>query len=228
MGIQARSTSSRFPGKILEKIGFKTVLAHVVDQAQRSCQHVNKYNKLPIDAQVMVLAPVGDDEVFKAANCKILQGDEFDVLSRYVSAKNLSGADFVVRLTSDCPLIMDFMITKHINVAVNNGYDYVSNVEESCRTIADGFDCEVMSARCIDWLNANAVGDDREHVSTLLRKKRPAELSQGFIMTKLDTSHMKMSVDTPDDLEVIRVYYHNLERKRDEAFRLFKGNIYEL
>lgn len=201
----------------------------MVEQAQKSCQHINKYNKLPIEAQVIVLAPSEDIDVFKAANCKIIQGDEYDVLSRYVLAQKLTDADYIVRITSDCPLILDFMITKHVNVAVNNHFDYVSNVEESCRTIADGFDCEVMSAKCLSWLDKNAKDmTEREHVTFLLRKMRPKEISQAFIMTKLDTSHMKMSVDTPIDLERMRTYYHELEKKRDEAFRLFGGNIYEL
>jgi spore coat polysaccharide biosynthesis protein SpsF (cytidylyltransferase family) len=123
--------------------------------------------------------------------------------------------------------MLDFMISKHINVCVLEDYDYVSNVHESCRTIADGFDCEVMTAKALAWLDQNAVSDsDREHVTTLLRTESPKELRQAVVMSKLDTSSLKMSVDTPEDIERIRVYFHTLEQKKEAAQREFGPNVF--
>jgi hypothetical protein len=45
---------------------------------------------------------------------------------------------------------------------------------------------------------------------------------------KIDTADMKMSVDTPEDLERIRAYYHERQRKLDAARRLFGESVYEL
>lgn len=236
IAIQARSNSTRFPKKIYEHIGDKRVLDHVIDRANSTAEHITKYtNKLKIKCQVAVLHPEGDDELvraFRSSGAILIAGSEEDVLSRFVNAQRMTEADYVVRLTSDCPLILDYVIAKHIHVAAFNHYDYVSNVEETCRFIADGFDCEVLSKRALEWLDKNALplskSTDREHVTTAIRREWPEGLSYGLITMKIDTSKMKMSVDTPEDLERMREYYHERQHKMTVARTLFGGNVYEL
>jgi len=234
IGIQARSTSTRFPRKIYENIGGKRVLDWVIDAAKSSAKHSMKYSgQFPMRCQVAILHPENDHEVinaFKGSGCLMVGGDEFNVLDRFIKAQKLINADYVVRLTSDCPLILDFMITKHINVAVRNSYDYVSNVDDKCRTVADGFDCEVMSRKMVKWLEDNAVSEsDKEHVTTLIRNQKPHGYRRAMVMPKLDSSHMKISLDTPEDLDVIRNYFENKSHKQREAQRLYgHGNVYEL
>lgn len=234
IAIQARSNSTRLPKKIYETIGDRRVLDHVIDRAKSTAAHITKYtSKMKINCNVAVLHPDTDDELVKAfrgSGAILIAGSEQDVLSRYVHAQRLTDADYVVRLTSDCPLILDFVIAKHIHVAAFNQYDYVSNVEESCRLIADGFDCEVLSRKALEWLDLNAKSPEaREHVTQVLRKIRPPNLSQAFISMKMDTSDMKMSVDTPDDLSRMRDYYHKRLSKMDVARAMFgNGNVYEL
>lgn len=233
IAIQARSNSTRFPGKIYQKVGNRRVLDMVIDQATSAANHINrKPGKIDIRCQVAVLHPDGDTELvnaFNSSGCLMIPGPEQDVLTRYVNAMNRCGSDYIVRLTSDCPLMLDYVVVKHIYVAAFNCLDYVSNIEESCRFVADGFDCEIISKKAINWLNENAKSDfDREHVTTLIRKERPRSLTQGFVSLKIDSSDMKMSVDTPEDLERIREYYHRREGKMNTAKRLFGKCIYEL
>ncbi len=234
IAIQARSNSTRFPKKIYEYVGKRRVLDHVIDRAKSAANHVMKYPKdRNLRCNVAVLHPEHDIELVSAfhnSECIFIGGSESDVLSRYVKAQQMTEADYVVRLTSDCPLLLDFVIVKAINVATFNKKDYVSNVEESCRSAADGFDCEVISAKALDWLDKNAQSaEDKEHVTTALRRLRPKDLSQSFISFKLDSSNMKMSLDTPEDLERIRQYYHQREHKVSQAERIFgKSNVFEL
>jgi len=233
IAIQARSNSTRFPKKIYEHIGDRRVLDHVISQARSTSDHLNRYSKnIKVSCQVAVLHPETDTELvrtFKSSGAILIGGHEADVLSRFVTAQRMTDCDYIVRLTSDCPLILDYIIAKHINVAVYNSFDYVSNVEESCRMVADGFDCEVLSRRAVEWLDKNALStEDREHVTQLIRKARPQGLNQAFISMKLDSSKMKMSVDTVDDLERMREYYHEREHKMTVARKLFGNSIYEL
>lgn len=237
IAIQARSNSTRFPKKIYENIGDKRVLTHVIDTAKSTADHLMRYStKVKIKCQVAVLHPADDTELvktFRSSGAILIGGDENDVLSRYVSAQRMTGADYVVRLTSDCPLILDYVIAKHINIAAHNHFkeqfDYISNIEESCRFVADGFDCEVISKRALEWLDDAAVSaSDREHVTTALRRLRPAGLNHAFVSMKMDTSSMKMSVDTPEDLERMRDYYHQREHKMTVARQMFGGAVYEL
>lgn len=229
IAIQARSTSKRFPKKIFEMIGPDRVLDHVVQKAKSAATHISRHGKIRMAVRVALLIPYADKELynnFRYSDCMIIEGPEDDVLARYVEAQRITGAQYIVRLTSDCPLVLDYLISKHINVCVIEDYDYVSNVDESCRTTADGFDCEILSEAALKWLDANADGPDREHVTPLIRKIRPKELRQAIIMSKLDTSRMKMSVDTPEDLENMRTYFHDLETKKEAAQRLFGHDVY--
>jgi spore coat polysaccharide biosynthesis protein SpsF (cytidylyltransferase family) len=187
---------------------------------------------MSLRCQVAVLHPNEDDlllNAFKSSGAIMIGGEEKDVLSRYAHALRLTQADYIVRLTSDCPLMLDFVISKHIHTAAFYKHDYVSNVDESCRFIADGFDCEVLSRRALAWLNDNAVLEhDREHVTTLLRAEKPKHLSMACVTMKIDTSHMKMSVDTAEDLERIRAYYHEREKKIALAKSIYGMKLYDL
>lgn len=222
IGIQARSTSKRFPGKVFETIGGKTMLQHVVDACESSKQYLN-YNtpRNRIIASVAVLVPYEDEIVSRGrSKTRIFEGSENDVLSRYVSMSDKLKADYIVRVTADCPLIPNFLITKHITTAVINRYDYCSNVDENARTAIDGFDVEVISRRALDWLDKNATEQsDREHVTTLLRRSVdvPTDFKFGHVVGYLNQSHMKLSVDTPEDLERVRTEYERVKLAIENA-----------
>lgn len=234
IAIQARSGSTRFPGKIFQIIGNKTCLDHVIFAANSAKTHLVKNMNYKIECEVAVVYPEGDLEVSNfllgRKDVVAIPGPELDVLSRYHKAMTVMNADLVVRLTSDCPLILDYMISKHVNTAIYQNHDYVNNVDEKCRMTADGYDCEVLSKKALNWLHKNAIdAGDREHVTTYLRAFWPSSLSFAFVPMKIDTSEIKMSLDTPDDLERIRKYYHNRQFKLENAIKKYgRRNLYDL
>lgn len=209
IGIQARSTSKRFPRKIFALLGEKMIIQHVFDACENSVRYINRQgfrSKLNVSAHI--LAPAGD-EVGEVYPGKVIEGDEFDVLQRYVLLQKQTNADFVVRVTADCPLIPSYMISKAINIAVKNNYDYCSNVHEGVRTSVDGFDVEVISKRALEWLDKNSTTkDEREHVTLAWRQKEiPWEFSTAHMLGQLNLSGIKLSVDTKEDLEKVREEY---------------------
>lgn len=221
IGIQARSTSKRFPGKVFEMIGPKMLLQHVIDACKSSAAYLNNFtHRTRIRVDVFLLVPKDDEEIKRAFRGKlpIIDGSEDDVLERYKKMLEMSNADFVVRITGDCPLIKPSIITKHINAAVQNKYAYCANVDEECRTSLDGYDCEVISSELLSWLHEFANGVDREHVTTLVRKSPPewARNSIGYIVDDRDQSNIKLSVDTKEDLENVRSEYE----KRDDKYQI--------
>src|SRR3972149_4724267 len=87
--IQARMGSRRLPGKVLADIEGKPMLARMLDRLARS-------RRL--------------DEVAVATLCRsratrCVRGHPSDVLDRYHEAAQTAGAEVIVRLTGDCPLI---------------------------------------------------------------------------------------------------------------------------
>lgn len=231
--IQARSNSTRFPQKIYQMIGKKMVLQHVIDQAKSSKIYTERPSpRKNVKCDIALLHPENDNQLismFRNSGIMMIGADEQDVLSRYIKAYKDHKPDYIVRLTSDCPMIFDFIISKHINVAIFNQYDYVSNVDEECRQVADGLDCEIMSAKAIEWLMSQDLNkDEKEHVTIAIRKKNPHELKKGFISSKFDSSKMKLSLDTPEDLDNIRNFYHEREFKVGLAIKNYgRSNIFE-
>lgn len=234
IAIQARTNSTRFPQKIYQIIGKKMVLQHVIDQAKSAKIYVERpSHKKTIKCEIAILHPEDDLQVktiFRSSGATLIGGDEQDVLSRFVKAQKETQADYIVRLTSDCPLLLDFIISKHILVAVFNELDYVSNVDESVRLVFDGMDCEIMSKKALEWLEKNALSkESKEHVTVALRKERPQSLKYGFVSSKLDSSALKLSLDTPDDLERIRTYFHDREAKIGLAIKMFgRRNVFDI
>lgn len=218
IGIQARSTSSRFPRKSFAMLGDKPLLQHVIDACQKSAVYENKFSiKKGTLVKVCVLVPYGD-EISKSFRANIIEGPEDDVLTRYVMAAEKTNADYIVRITADCPLIPPFLISKHITAAVMNKHDYLSNVDERIRTNFDGLDCEVISKEALAWLNENATDPkDREHVTTKFRREPPKWANVGHVVGYADFSDVKLSVDTPEDLERVRKHYDKIQNAIDSA-----------
>lgn len=212
IGIQARSTSKRFPRKVFEMIGDKMLIQHVMDSCEKSARYINRFGvKTRINTTTHLLVPENDDllELFPH---KCITGPENDVLKRYVNLREKTKADYVVRVTGDCPLIPHFVISKAITNATKNDYDYCSNVQENARTSADGFDVEVISDVALDWADKNAKTPyDREHVTTILRSPMiPNYFTVGHMVGHIINTQ-KLSVDTKEDLERVRSEYQNIK-----------------
>lgn len=214
IGIQARSTSKRLPRKVFELIGGKSMIRHVVEACDRAAFYMNKNShKTRIHVSVALVIPEGDELLsFRRYGKMVVEGPEGDVLSRYQIASKRFHADYIVRVTGDCPLIPPYLITKHIKTAVINGYDYVSNVDEHARTAADGTDCEVISSKLLDFVHSNAMDEkDREHVTTFIRRQTPDWAKVGHVVGHLNMSDLKLSVDTQEDLERVRFHYDRIK-----------------
>lgn len=212
IGIQARSTSTRLPGKCFEPLGRKRVLDHVVESCTRAAAYLNKFaEKNKMITRVVLLIPKGDPIKDKFdRKVEIVEGDEQDVLGRYKKAADLFKSDYITRITGDCPLIPPFVISKHITLALMNQYDYISNCYES-RLSLDGTDCEVMSKKMLDFLHENATKpEEREHVTIYAKNHLPKWAKLGISLGYFDSSSIKLSVDTDEDLKRVQNEYEKV------------------
>jgi|APFre7841882724_1041349.scaffolds.fasta_scaffold00454_13 spore coat polysaccharide biosynthesis protein SpsF len=98
--IQARMSSSRLPGKVLQDVAGKPIIHHMLDRVQ---------NAKSLDGIVVATTTDPSDDVLENF-CKQLavpcfRGNLPDVLDRCYQAATNFQADVIVRLTADCPLI---------------------------------------------------------------------------------------------------------------------------
>lgn len=214
IAIQARSNNSRFPGKCLKKIGGIAMLDRVIYAAKKSAQFLNN-GKGEIKVDVCLLVPDGDPLGHDyERKLRVFYGSEDDVLSRFGIGFDYYDPDYIVRLTSDCPMLPPFVISKHITIADKHNYDYVSNVDERVRTSVDGFDVEVISNRLFKWCLLESKSEyDKEHVTTLIRSSKPDWARMAHVINYADYSQLKLSVDTEDDLAFVSGMNDMLEEK---------------
>jgi spore coat polysaccharide biosynthesis protein SpsF (cytidylyltransferase family) len=222
IGIQARSTSERFPGKTLEMIGDRPMIKHVIDACEKSARYINAHQlKTKRIVNVVVLIPQGDPlgGQLKRYSVKVVEGPEHDVLARYKIMAERFSADYVVRITADCPEMEYALITKCITTTLMNQYDYFSNVDEAVRTAIDGLDVEVFSRAMLNYADEHATeAYDREHVTTLMRREPPSWGRLGVLMHQRDGSHIKASVDTPEEMDAYRARKQALDEKLARAW----------
>ncbi len=202
--IQARMGSTRLPGKVLLPLAGKPVLLHVVDRVAMAGR---------IDRVVVATTTREEDGAIvellgrERPGIGIYRGSEEDVLDRYYRAAGEAGAEAVVRVTSDCPLIDPEVIDETVALLQREGLDYASNVLR--RTYPRGLDVEAFTADCLRRLwESRGSKSEREHVTTRVRE-RPQEFRMGSLEGEEDRSEHRWTLDEQAD-------YRLLERIFDE------------
>jgi spore coat polysaccharide biosynthesis protein SpsF (cytidylyltransferase family) len=141
-------------------------------------------------------------ETVAAQSLPVFRGDLHDVLKRYADAAQAHAADEVIRLTGDCPLTDPSVIDAVVAARRSAGADYASNVDPS--TYPDGFDVECFARETLERAHRAARHPaEREHV-TLWMRSDASGLRRANVRALADLSHLRLTVDYPDDLEVVR------------------------
>lgn len=256
--IQARLTSSRLPGKVLLDIAGEPMLVRVVERARRA-KTLNR----------IVVATTIDpsDDVIEALcierSYAYYRGSQQDVLDRYYQAARAFGAEVIVRITADCPLIDPDVIDETVNAfygepshnhqsplsptSLSPAYDFAANrlPPPWGRTYPIGLDTEVCTFQALEcaWKEADQPYQ-REHVMpyiyepvraqhfSSLQETRPErnDPAKDFRVLLVnhdpDYGHLRWTVDTPEDLDLIRQIFVLLGGRDDftwlDVLALFK------
>ncbi len=204
--------STRLPGKVLKDIQGRTMLARVVRRASRSAL---------IDKVVVATTENKADDLI-LSECESLgvpafRGSEYDVLDRYYQAAKSHSADCVVRITSDCPLIDHEVIDCIVQAFLDKRPDYASNTLAS--TYPRGLDTEVFSFGTLYRARQEAV-EDFQHVHvTPYIYQHPERFKILSVTAKQIWSHYRWTVDTQEDLNLVRAIYKKIDRDDDFSWR---------
>lgn len=203
--IQARTGSTRLPGKVLEDLAGEPMLARVVTRVRRAT----------VDETVVATTGLPSDDVVEELCVErgwpCYRGAAEDVLDRYYQAAGEFGAEVVVRVTSDCPFIDAEVIDRVIEAfkAGRPAVDYAANVLPP-RTFPRGLDVEVMTAQALAaaWREDDNPAS-REHVTPYLYR-HPERFALLGVTNLTDLSAHRWTVDTPEDLVFARLVYEAL------------------
>ena len=203
---QCRMGSKRLPGKVLAEVAGKPMLWHIVDRLRRS--------RL-VDEVVIATSSTAENlpivRMAEESGMPYYAGSEADLMDRFYWAGLKFSADAVVRITADCPLVDPRIVDKVVGCFLENRprYEYVSN----CRPAASyphGLDVEVISFGLIERLWNETKDPFRREWFTTNIFENPQKYPQFCLKSEKDLSHIRLTVDYPEDLELVRYVFGKL------------------
>jgi len=230
--IQARMTSSRLPGKVLLDLSGQPMLVRVVERTRRARS-----------LQQVVVATTTDatddaiENLCRERGYPCYRGSVHDVLDRYYQAARRYGAEIVVRITADCPVIDPTVIDRTVQAFLGSGsdqpwpftpadvsallsrlpYDFAANrlPPPWGRTYPIGLDVEVCTFAALEvaWREA-ILPHQREHVMPFFYEN-PERFRILLVNHDVDYGGLRWTVDTPQDLELLRQIYAHFGGRDD-------------
>lgn len=197
--VQARMGSMRLPNKVMKAIGGKPMIEILLARLSRSQEIDQIVVATSIDPRNTPLV-----QYVTQLGYPCEQGSEEDVLERYLQAARKHGAEIVVRITGDCPLIDPDLVDQTIRKFKDGGFDYVSNSYPP--TYPNGLDVEVFTFEALQRASEETTKPfDHEHVTPYLRS--PGLFRQGTFSGDEDLSGLRWTVDELDDFKVITAVF---------------------
>ncbi|HOW53952.1 MAG TPA: glycosyltransferase family protein [Syntrophorhabdaceae bacterium] len=196
--IEARMGSTRFPGKVLERIGEETVLEWTAKRIRMA--------KL-VDAVVVATTTSASDDLItdlcKQIDLPCYRGSEEDVLNRVASAARMMAADIVVQTGADCPFYDPDIIDQMIGILIKGNYHYVCNDMEEGYPV--GVNLHVIASETFFDVDRLATSQrDRENVVTYIWE-HPEDF-RIFNLTpppELKRPDIRLTVDYREDLALL-------------------------
>ncbi len=208
--IQARMASERLPGKVLLPLGQATVLESMFERIKRA-RYVD-------DIVVATTINQADDVVVACCQrhgVKFSRGSEFDVLTRVLDAAKEHRVDLICELFADSPLIDPLIIDHAIVAHLAGDYDCTSTINQvhySEDTWPVGLPVHVFSTIALQKVSDLTTDPiDRVHVSYFMHwNPKLFKLQMLNAGPQTTGAHIRLTLDTKDDYEIIKQVYDAL------------------
>jgi len=216
--VQARTASSRLPGKVMMPLAGKPLLSRMLERVSASSE----------GDEIVVAATIasGDDQIevlCKKTGFACYRGHPTDLLDRHYQAAEVFEADVIVKIPSDCPLIDPKIIDRVLRYYKTNSrkFDFVSNLHPA--TYPDGNDVEVVPLSILEeaWQEASN-GYEREHTTPFIwEQPRRYRIGNAEWESGLDYSMShRFTIDYQEDYNFINRVYDELWTSENPVFSL--------
>ena len=211
--IEARMSSTRFPGKVLADIEGCPALTRLVRRLRRC--------KL-LDGIVLATSDGPADDVLErwavSESLPFYRGSEDDVLSRVVQAQRMMDSEVVVEITGDDILIDPEVVDLGIKTFFENDCDVVTNIRKL--SFPMGVDAQVFRLRDLEEVE-RTVADPavREHVSLYFYEHPDRyRIIHLFAPERWHAPEYRFQLDYPEDHQFLTEVYKRLEPAYGDAF----------
>ncbi len=207
--VQARMGSTRLPGKSLLPLSGKPAIERLLSRLARAHQ---------VDEIWVATSDKGENDPLVALverlGFPVFRGDENDVLSRFAIVAQKSGADAIVRVTGDCPLIDPVVVDSIIQHFRASDADFVSNT--LTRSFPDGLDVEVFTVAALNEAASKAQEPFlRQHVTPYihgrLKDRFPAgDFKREQVIWPQNYGHLRWTLDEAADADFLSRVFSDL------------------
>jgi len=201
--IQARMGSTRLPGKSSHLLAGLSILEHIINRLQE----VLEIDRIQLaTTQAKTETPL--IEIAKKLNIHVFQGSEDNVLDRFIQAGKTIGAQHLVRVCGDNPLIDIPLLRSLITAHIESNADYTVPNDQ----IPLGVGCEVIRLETLKNIEQQAHElKYQEHVTTWIH-----DHYDKFAITRVEppaylkNCPFRLTVDTPEDFALMKEIFYQL------------------
>lgn len=202
--LQARTSSSRLPGKVLMDLAGAPMIVRQIERLRRS---------RAITRIVIATSELASDDPLQAVGdgigVEVFRGPLEDVLARFAGAvaRFASPQAHVMRLTADCPLadpaLIDAAAALHLAACAD-----ITTVQKTW-SFPKGLDAEIVRTTALLAAHAEAADPhEREHVTPFLYR-RPERFAVAGL-TRDPPLRWRWTVDTREDFAFVEAVYRDL------------------
>lgn len=195
--MQARTGSSRLPGKAMLPVGgYPSAVLAALRAANRGLETVVATSDEPADdALADVLGKYG---------IRVTRGPLEDVLARSaLAAKEMPDESLVVRLTGDNVVPDGELVRELVSAFAGSGVDYLAQNWPESR-LPYGLGGEVFTVATLRLAQGQATSaHDREHVTPWIQRNCKAKIHVPQALGGADFSHLRCTIDDQEDYERI-------------------------
>jgi len=200
--VTARQSSKRLPDKAMADINGVPLIGRVVERLKKS-EQINKIVVATDDISPKIVSYCNENEIV------VFTGSRYDVLDRLCNAAFVYEADIIVRVWGDSPLIDHRLIDSAVREFIKVGE--FSKIPDYAYTegLPGG-----MKFTIINFTSLREIMALMTTVDTAIWNKldenliwRVLERTVQVHRSNTDFSHIDLSVDTKEDLELVRSIY---------------------
>lgn len=215
---QARTGSTRLPGKVMKKIGNRTVISWFLQRSFR-CSALSKICVATTnnEADDSLVAQIKGE----FPQVHITRGSEEDVLSRYAQAAEETGADVIVRVTSDCPYFDWNLVDRCVVALTELRFDAVRTLRND---FPIGLDVEVFNRSALETAHKKASTPyEREHVGPYIFDTHASEFSIHWMKNSGPLwPECRLTLDYAEDFMLLEKLYNEVgPTAPSEEYRLY-------